>query len=80
MCDCIYHRYHVVHVCGCGALISHSQGDWNEHRLHEGEMVTLDSAKYQNGDTAETVVEKADSVRGWALAEAACLQGVGDKK
>lgn len=33
-CNCIYHRYNTVYICGCGKLVSHSQEDWNEHRLH----------------------------------------------
>lgn len=60
MCDCIYHRYHVVHVCPCGQLISHSQSAWDAHRLHQGEWVTLDSSKFEHIDTAEDVKRKAN--------------------
>lgn len=28
--------YHVFHICHCGELISHSQGDFDTHKRHGG--------------------------------------------
>ena len=59
-CECQYHRYHVVHVCGCGKLHSHSQADCDAHRRCTGESITLNSDQYVHGDTADDVRRKAE--------------------
>lgn len=56
-CDCIMHRYNTVYLCGCGQLISHSQGDWNDHRLHPN-GINIPSEYYHHGDTAQTLFDR----------------------
>lgn len=61
-CECMFHRYTAVHICPCGAVISHSQGDWDEHRLHIRDnpdgYETFNSYIYEHGDTAEDLRRK----------------------
>jgi hypothetical protein len=57
-CSCLYHRYEIVHICPCGELISHSQGDWDEHRFHEGDWRTVHSSLYRHGDTAQDLLSR----------------------
>jgi hypothetical protein len=57
VCECEMHRYSVVHICECGRVISHSQGDWNTHKNH-GAMLTTPSYHYQHGDTAKTLFDR----------------------
>ena len=52
-CDCMIHRYHIAHICECGHLLSHSQGDMNEHRHHE--MIDFAPEEYKHGQTASQV-------------------------
>ena len=54
-CECWYHRYHVVHICGCGQLIDHSQGSWDTHKNCEGRMEDYPSCVYRHGDTPGTL-------------------------
>jgi len=51
-CECLYHRYHVVHICACGKLIDHSQDTMDKHREHGG-MEGYPSDLYKHGDTPE---------------------------
>ena len=62
-CECRYHRYHVVHICGCGEVISHSQADWDAHRHHNPQMRTIPSSLYRHGDTAETLLTRHNDIR-----------------
>ena len=57
-CTCIYHRYTAVHICPCGQIISHSQDDWNLHKIHIkdaalGTYETFYSDTHHHGDTPE---------------------------
>jgi hypothetical protein len=54
---CVIHRYHVVHLCGCGKLYSHSQGDCNEHKLHPI-GINIPSRFYNHGETAKQLLDK----------------------
>ena len=54
---CIMHRYESVYICGCGQLISHSQGDWDEHRLHPI-GISIPSEYYAHGDTAKDLFDR----------------------
>ncbi len=54
---CMYHRYHVVHICGCGKLHSHSQGDCDAHRLHKI-GIDIPSEYYYHGDTADMLFNR----------------------
>ena len=58
-CDCLFHCYHVVHICDCGQLIPHSQAAWDEHKDHNG-MYTISSDLYQHGDTPETLRQRVE--------------------
>ncbi len=51
-CTCKIHRYHVAHLCSCGRLISHSQGDWDSHKHHTA-MIDVDPTWYRHGDTSD---------------------------
>ncbi len=51
-CECLFHRYHVVHICACGKLISHSQAEMDEHRGH-GPKESYPAALYHHGDAAK---------------------------
>jgi hypothetical protein len=59
----MYHRYHVVHICSCGKLYSHSQAECDEHRLHP---IGIDLPSYylEHGDTAKTLF---DRISKWGL-------------
>ena len=57
-CECLIHRYHVAHICGCGKLISHSQAEMDQHRTHEGEWLDFDPDIYEHGDTADDILRK----------------------
>ena len=59
-CECLIHRYHVAHICGCGKLISHSQAEMDQHRTHEGEWLDFDPDIYEHGDTADDILRKLD--------------------
>jgi hypothetical protein len=56
-CPCLAHRYHVVHICGCGELYTHSQGDCNDHRLHPV-GIDIPSRFYNHGETARGLFDK----------------------
>ena len=56
-CDCIFHRYKTVYICGCGKLVSHSQSDWNEHRLHPN-GINISSEYYWHEDTVLTLWDR----------------------
>jgi hypothetical protein len=58
-CECWFHRYHVVHICGCGQLIDHSQGAWDQHKFHGGNWETFPSELYRHDDTPESIRERA---------------------
>lgn len=64
---CSIHRYPVAHICPCGAIISHSQADWDEHRFHkaakhvlndDGQMFLFPSRFYEHGDTVEELLNR----------------------
>ena len=55
-CPCLFHRYHIAHICECGQLYSHSQSECDEHRFHD--CISFDSGFYQHGDTAKGVFDK----------------------
>lgn len=54
---CLYHRYETVYICGCGKLVSHSQGDWNDHRLHPN-GINIPSYRFYHGDTVFTLFDR----------------------
>jgi hypothetical protein len=54
---CMMHRYHVVHICGCGTLHSHSQGDCNDHRLHPI-GISIPARFCNHGETAHDLFDK----------------------
>jgi len=56
-CECLEHRYHVVTICGCGKLISHSQAECDEHRLHPN-GINIPSEWYKHGDTASELFDR----------------------
>ena len=56
-CDCIYHRYQTVYICGGGKLVSHSQADWDVHRLHPN-GINIDSKWYKHDDTASKLFDR----------------------
>lgn len=58
VCDCLYHRFHVVHICACGKIIPHSQASWDDHRFHGG-MEDFSSRLYTHGDTPDELRRKA---------------------
>jgi len=54
-CQCIVHRYHVAHICECGKLYSHSQGDCDEHRGHD--CINFDPFFYRHGSKAKDTLD-----------------------
>lgn len=54
---CEFHRYQTVYICGCGKLVSHSQGAWNEHRLHPN-GISIPIEYYRHDDTASTLFDR----------------------
>ena len=56
-CDCIYHRYKNVYICGCGKLVSNSQDDWSEHKLHKNGIL-IPSEYYWHDDTILTLWDR----------------------
>lgn len=55
-CECVFHRYHVAHICECGALYSHSQADCDKHRMHD--CLSFDPKEYKHGDKARDVFDR----------------------
>lgn len=56
-CECLIHRYHVAHLCACGEVISHSQGDFDSHK-HHGGMIGFHPDLYEHGDGFTDVWER----------------------
>lgn len=56
-CECIFHRYHVVHVYR-GLLYDHSQGTWDAvlRDADPGEIRHYPSSEYRHGMTADELV------------------------
>jgi hypothetical protein len=54
---CMMHRYNTVYLCSCGALVSHSQGDWNEHRLHTN-GISIPARYWNHGESAAELFDK----------------------
>lgn len=63
ICECVFHRYNQVHICTCGELISHSQADFDAHRLHAG-FINIEAIHYNHGDTASILF---DRMQGYGL-------------
>ena len=55
-CECLIHRYHIAHICSCGKLLSHSQGDWEVHKNHK--MISFNPIEYRHGTTAKEVYDR----------------------
>jgi len=50
--------YHVAHICKCGKLCSHSQGEFDDH-LKYCEFISFPTEEYYNeGDTAAIVFDR----------------------
>lgn len=56
-CECIFHRYSTVYICGCGKLVSHSQADWDAHRLHPN-GINIPSKRFKHGDNAASLFDR----------------------
>ena len=54
-CECLIHRYHVAHICECGKLYSHSQGECDEHRGHQ--CINFPSGDYLHGWSAHEMFD-----------------------
>lgn len=55
-CDCEFHRYHIAHICECGALYPHIQADCDTHRAHD--CIGVDPTFIKHGDTASAVFDR----------------------
>jgi hypothetical protein len=51
------HRYNTVYLCSCGKLVSHSQGAWNDHRLHPN-GISIPARYWNHGETARELFDK----------------------